>query len=168
MALRFAILISLALWLGAAQAQAQSCSSFAVIKSYDADSKTVKLSFAKGKESAFFPKPEGTPRSNSKLPSKCRRKVTKVKEFVVKPTGGRMSVTQVRANFSNQMLNDQEDPAWLPAQLAKLIEDKTKVVVQIRPGVGKDAPLGVTTIYLPITEEEKAEIKRLEDQAEDV
>jgi len=38
----------------------------------------------------------------------------------------------------------------------------------IRPGIGKDAPLGVTTIYLPITEEEKAEIKRIDDQAEDV
>jgi hypothetical protein len=38
----------------------------------------------------------------------------------------------------------------------------------IRPGVGKDAPLGITTLYLPITEEELAEIKRIEDEAEDV
>jgi hypothetical protein len=77
-------------------------------------------------------------------------------------------VTQVRSNFQGKMLNDLEDPAWLPAQLKKLVGDKTTVVIVIRPGVGKDAPLGVTTIYLPITEEELAEIKRIEDDAEDI
>ena len=56
----------------------------------------------------------------------------------------------------------------MPAKLQELIEAETLVVIVIRPGVGKDAPLGVTTIYLPITEEELAEIKRLDDQAEDI
>jgi hypothetical protein len=79
-----------------------------------------------------------------------------------------MSVTQVRSNFEGKMLNDTEDPAWLPAKLKQLIEAKTLVVILIRPGVGKDAPLGVTTIYLPITEEELAEIKRIDDEAEDI
>ena len=53
------------------------------------------------------------------------------------------------------------------SMLVQLIADNTQVVVVIRPGMGKDAPLGITTIYLPITDEERAEIKRLEDQAED-
>ena len=66
------------------------------------------------------------------------------------------------------MLNDTDDPAWLPAQLGKLIADETKVVIVIRPGPGKDSPLGLTTVYLPITDEERAEIKRLEDQAKDI
>ena len=35
------------------------------------------------------------------------------------------------------------------------------------PPVGKKKPLGVTTVYLPITDEEQAEIKRLDNQAED-
>jgi len=94
--------------------------------------------------------------------------VTKTPSFVVKPTGGRLSVTQVRSNFEAKMLNDTEDPAWLPAQLQELIEGKTVLVIVIRPGIGKDAPLGVTTIYLPITEEELAEIKRIDDEAEDI
>ena len=41
-------------------------------------------------------------------------------------------------------------------------------MIVVRPGLGKDAPLGITTIYMPITEPELAEIKRLEDSAEDV
>ena len=40
--------------------------------------------------------------------------------------------------------------------------------IEVRQGIGKDAPLGITTIYLPITEEEKAEIARLEAQGEDM
>ncbi len=77
-------------------------------------------------------------------------------------------MTQVRSNFQGKMLNDLDDPAWLPAKLKELIEGKTEVVVVIRPGVGKDAPLGITTIYLPITEEELAEIKRIDEDAEDI
>jgi hypothetical protein len=94
--------------------------------------------------------------------------VRKQTSFAVKPTGGRMSVTQVRSNFEGKMLNTTDDAAWFAAEIGKLVENETTVVIVIRPGVGKDAPLGVTTIYLPITEAELAEIKRLDDQAEDV
>jgi len=164
------IVVFVALCLGSAQADAaSSCSAFAVIKAYDADAKTVELSFGKGKERKYFPKPEGTPKT-SKIQDKCKRKVTRTRNssFLVKPTGGKLSVTQVRSNFEAKVVNDLDDPAWLPAQLKQLIEAKTQVVVVIRAGIGKDAPLGVTTIYLPITEEEKAEIKRIDDQAEDI
>ena len=162
------IVMFVALCLASAQADAASCSAFAVIKSYDADAKTVEVSFEKGNKRKFFPKPEGTPKNADKIPDKCRRKVTRETSFVVKPTGGKLSVTQVRSNFEAKVLNDLEDPAWLGEKLKPLIEGKTQVVVVIRPGIGKDAPLGVTTIYLPITEEELAEIKRIDDQAEDI
>jgi hypothetical protein len=56
----------------------------------------------------------------------------------------------------------------VPGELKKLIDAKAQVVIVVRPGMGKDAPLGVTTIYLPITDEELAEIKRIDDQASDV
>ena len=79
-----------------------------------------------------------------------------------------MTVTQVRANFSGKMLNDTRDNEWVPRQIKKLVEDKTVVVITVREGIGKDAPLGITTIYMPITDEEKAEIARLDAQAEDV
>ena len=150
-----------------AQAQAASCSSFALINSYDADAKTVEVEYKKGRTSKYFPKPEGTPRDSSKIPKKCKGKVTKTTSLVVKPTGGRMTVTQVRSNFEGKMQNDTDDPAWLPARLQELIEAKSEVVIVVRPGMGKDAPLGVTTVYLPITEEEKAEIKRIDDNAKD-
>ncbi len=162
------IIVFVALCLGSAQADAASCSAFAVIKAYDADAKTVEVSFEKGNKRKFFPKPEGTPKNADKIPDKCRSKVKRSTSFLVKPTGGRMSVTQVRSNFEGKMLNDTDDPAWLPAKLKELIEGKTEVVVVIRPGVGKDAPLGITTIYLPITEEELAEIKRIDDDAKDI
>ena len=162
------IVVFVALCLGSAQADAASCSAFAVIKAYDADAKTVEVSFEKGNKRQFFPKPEGTPKNADKIPDTCKRKVTKSPSFRVKPTGGKLSVTQVRSNFEAKMLNDTEDPAWLPAKLKELIEAKTQVVVLIRPGVGKDASLDLTTIYLPITEEEQAEIKRIDDEAEDI
>ena len=163
------VLVFVALCLGATQAEAaSSCSSFVVIKSFDEAASTVEVSYEKGKERAFFPKPEGSPRDTSKIPKACRSKVKKTKSFVVKATGGRMSVTQVRSNFQGKMLNDRDDKTWLPGRLKQLIADKTKVVAVIRPGMGKDAPLGITTLYLPITEEELAEIKRIEDEAEDV
>jgi len=158
-----------ALCLAAAQAEAaSSCSSFAVIKSYDEATSTVEVSYEKGKERKFFPKPEGAPRDTSKIPKSCRSKVKKTTKLVVKATGGRMSVTPVRSNFQGEMLNDRDDETWLPAKLEQLIADETKVVIVIRPGIGKDAPLGITTLYMPITDEELAEIKRLEDEAEDV
>jgi len=102
-----------------------------------------------------------------KIPDKCKRKVTRNTSFLVKPTGGKLSVTQVRSNFEGKMQNDTDDPAWLPGKLQELIEAKAEVVIVVRPGMGKDAPLGVTTVYLPITEEEKAEIKQIDDNAKD-
>ena len=50
-------------------------------------------------------------------------------------------------------------------QGARLLDQDAVAYIE---GLGKDAPLGITTIYLPITEEEKAEIVRLESQVEDV
>jgi hypothetical protein len=79
-----------------------------------------------------------------------------------------MSITQVRANFEGQMLNDVKDPNWVPAKLNELIENETEVVIVIRPGPDPKDDLPLTTIYMPITEEELAEIKRREDEAEDV
>jgi hypothetical protein len=163
------VLVFAALCFGAAQAGAagSSCSSFVVIKSFDEANSTVEVAHEKGNERKFFPKPEGSPRDSSKIPKACRSKVRREKTFTVKATGGRMTVTQVRSNFQGKMLNDRDDKTWLPTKLKQLIADKTTVVVVIRPGVGKDAPLGITTLYLPITDEELAEIKRIEDQAED-
>ena len=168
MRLGFLVFAILALGIGSTQAQAASCSSFAVIKSYDAAAKTVEISHEKGNLGKFFPRPEGDTQSGSRIPKGCKGKVKKATNLVVKPTGGRLTVTQLRSNFDGKMLNDTEDPAWLPAQLEKLIADETTVVVVIRPGMGKDAPLGITTIYLPITEEELAEIKRQETEGEDL
>lgn len=162
------ILVFLALCLGSSRAGAASCASFAVLKSYDADARRLEVTYARGSRTKYFPKPEGTPRDSSKIPATCKKKVTKQTSLAVKASGGRFSITQVRSNFQGKMLNDTDDPNWLPAKLTQLIADKTQVVVVIRPGVGKDAPLGITTIYLPITDEERAEIKRLDDQAEDV
>ena len=168
--MRFAIpiVVFVALCLGSIQANAASCSGFVVIKSYDADASTVEIAYTKGKEREYFPKPEGTPRDRSKIPSPCRGKVKKQTQFVVKPKGGKMTITQVRSNFAGKMLNDMDDASWLPNQLKQLITAETTVVVLIRPGLGKDAPLGITTIYVPITDEERAEIKRIEDDAEDI
>ena len=158
----------LALMLGAAQADAKSCSTFAVIKSYDADAKTVEISWEKGKMKQYFPKPEGAPADSTKIPKGCRGKTKKAKTFVIKPTGGRMSVTQVRSNFEGKMLNDTEDPAWVPSQIEKLVAEEVKVVIVVRPGKKKGDPVALTTIYLPVTEEEMAEIERINNQAEDV
>jgi hypothetical protein len=167
MRLWIAVLMFIALFFGAAQAQAGSCSSFVVIESFDADSSTIEVDHSKGKMRKYFPKPDGTPTGPTKIPAKCRSKITKKTNLVVKATGGRLSMTQIRSNFQGNMLNDPDDPAWLPAKLNELIAGKTLVVAIIRAGMGKDAPLGVTTIYLPITEEEEAEITRLENLAED-
>ena len=167
MSFRISLVVFLALGLGATGAEAASCSAFASIKAFDAEAMEVEVSYEKGTERKFFPKPEGSP-STSKIPKKCKRKVTKQTKFPVKTTGGRMSITQVRANYSGKMMNDTEDPEWLPGRFAELIKDKTTVVIFLRPGPGKKDPVKLTTVYLPITEEELAEIKRLEDQAEDV
>lgn len=150
-----------------ADAAAKSCSSFAIITSYDADAESVQLTVEKGTESKFFPKPDGAPKV-SKIPKKCSSRVLKQASFPVTTTGGRMTVTQVRENFSNKMLNDTGDATWLPKKLAELIAAKTVVLVVARPPVtDKKGDSGLTTIYLPITDEEIAEIKRLDAQAED-
>jgi hypothetical protein len=157
-----------AAFLAASQADAASCSAFAVIKSFDPKASTVEVDYGTGSMSKFFPKPEGAPRDTTKQPSICKGNVTRQKSLVVKGTGGKMSVTQVRTNFEGKMLNNVDDPAWLPAKLDELIKGKTQVVLVIRPGMAKDSPLGITTLYLPAGPEDLAEIKRLEAQAEDV
>ena len=167
MRLGIAVLMFVAFFFGAAQAQAGSCSSFVVIKSYDESASTIEVEHSKGKMRKYFPKPDGTPSGPSKIPASCKSKITKKKTLVVKATGGRLSMTQIRSNFQGKMLNDADDEAWLPARLKELVEAKTQVVSVIRAGMGKDAPLGVTTIYLPITPEEEAEITRIENQGED-
>lgn len=167
MRLWLAVLMFVSLFFGAAQAQAASCSSFVVISSYDEATNAIEVAHEKGKTSKFFPKPEGTPTGPSKIPAPCKRSVTKQTSLIVKSSGGRLSMTQIRSNFEGKMLNDTEDPKWLPAKLKELIDGKTLVVAVIRPGMGKDAPLGVTTIYVPITPEEEAEIERLENIGED-
>ena len=154
--------------LGVAEADAASCSAFATIKSYDAAKSAVEVDYGSGSMSKFFPKPEGAPTDTSKQPAICKGNVTKTTSLQVKGTGGKMSVTQVRTNFEGKMLNDVEDPAWLPAKLDELIKAKTQVVLVIRPGMMKDSPLGITTLYLPANDADLAEIKRLEAQAEDV
>ena len=165
------VVAALAVGLPASQAAAAgSCSFFATITGYDADSSMVTVSEEKGNERKFFPKPEGTPRDTSKIPEKCKSKVRKAESFEVKSTGGRMTVTQIRTNFQGNMLNDVDDETWVGKEINKLIEDKTVVVVVVRqpPGSKRDAAYRVTTIYLPANEADLAEIKRLEDQATDV
>ena len=150
-----------------AEAAAKSCSSFAIITAFDAGAKSVQLKVEKGRESKFFPKPEGAPKT-SKIPKKCKSKVLKQDNFPVTPTGGKMTVTQVRANFSNKMLNDTEDATWLPKKLEELIAGKTKVLVVARPPLkDKKGAYGLTTIYLPANQADLDEIKRLDEQAQD-
>jgi len=162
------VLALLVLGLGAVRAEAQSCSTFVVIKSFDAASKTAELSYEKGKEKKFFPKPEGANTDTTKIPKKCSKKVTRNTSVAVKPTGGRMSVTQFRENFSGKMRNDLDDSGWFKTNVDKLIADQTLVVAILRPAKSKKDPAAMTTIYLPISEEEKAEIARIEAQATDV
>ncbi len=158
----------LVLGLGAVRAEAQSCSKFVVFKSYDAASKSAEVSYEKGSQSRYFPKPEGASSDTTKIPKKCAKKVTRNTSVKVKPTGGRMSVTQFRENFSGKMRNDLDDAKWVETNLGKLIADKSKVVAILRPAKGKKDPADLTTIYLPISEEETAEIARIDTQAEDV
>jgi hypothetical protein len=168
MRLSLPLLALAAICLAAAQAQAGSCASFAVIKSYDAASSSVEVDYNRGSMSKYFPRPEGSPQDSTKIPAACTGRVTRTTKLAVKASGGRMTITQIRTNFEGKMLNDTKDANWLPNELKKLIEAKTEVVIVVRPGLGKDAPLGITTLYLPITDEERAEIQRLEKQAEDV
>jgi len=167
--MRYAIPLTflLALFLGAAQAQAKSCSSFVEIVKYDEAAQTVQVKHGRGSVRKFFPKPEGAPGDTTKIPGSCKSKAKK-KELHVKASGGRMSVTQIRTNFEGKMLNDVDSKEWFAAKMKELIDGKTEVVAVIRPGMKKGDPLGITTIYLPANEQDLAEIKRLEEQAEDL
>jgi len=162
------VLALLALGLGAANAQAQSCSTFVVVKSYDESAKTAELEFVKGSQKKYFPKPEGANTDTTKIPKKCAKKVTRNPVVKVKPSGGRLSVTQFRENFSGKMRNDLEDSGWFKTNMDKLVADKTKLVAILRPGKGKKDPSELTTLYMPISDEEKAEIARIDAQASDV
>ena len=169
--MRFAvsILTFLGLVLAAGAAQAKSCSAFVVIKSYDAENKMATVKYEKGSEKRYFPKTEGANTETTKIPKKCKKRLTaKNPDVKVKPTGGRMSVTQVRSNFEGRMLNDLEDETYVPGQLEKLKADKTRVMAILKPGPKDDVAPTMTTIYLPITDEEKAEIARINAEAEDV
>ena len=152
---------------GSAQA-GSSCSTFAKITGYDDATHSIKIEKEKGSEAKFFPKTEGAP-ATSKIPAACKSQVLGQDSFPVTPTGSKMTVTQVRANFSGKMLNDTNDAKWVPTKLKALIASGDMVVVVLRqpPGSDKKAPHGVTTIYLPITDDELAEIQRLNDQASD-
>lgn len=165
------LLAPLALLLAASTAEAQSCSTFAKIKSYDAATSTVTLDIERGDARKFFPKPEGSP-TTSKIPGGCKGRVLRQDGgFPVKAKGGRLSITQIRQNFSGNMLNDPDDESWLPAKLEELIANKTEVVVVLRPEMGakgRNVPHWVSTIYMPITDAELKEIERLDAQAEDV
>lgn len=152
------------LW--AQQAQASSCSLFATITAYDEASSSITIEEGDGKTSQFFPRPEGAP-DTTKVPKKCSKRVLKADSFPVKPTGGRLSVTQIRSNFEGKMLNKTDDPAWLPGELRKIVEAQSTVLVVLRPPPGKKEPYGVTTVYLPVTEEELAEIARIERDVSD-
>ena len=167
-------LAAVGVFLAASQAEAASCSGFATFKQIDKEANFVQVKWVKGSESRYFPKTEGTPANNSKIPAMCKTRIKKkITDFRLKPVGGKMSITQVRENFSGKMKNPKEDEGadtqsgYLYGTIEKLMKDKTKVAIIVRDGVTKDDPYNLTTIYLPITDEEKAEIARLDAQATD-
>lgn len=169
-AITLLLVLPLSVLLVASTADAKSCSTFAVVKTFDAAKSAITIDLKKGDAGKFFVKTEGAP-NTSKIPGKCKSKVLKQGDFPVKSSGGRLSITQIRENFSGKMLNDPDDPKWLGDALQKLITDKTEVVIVLRPEMAskdKDEPHWVSTIYMPATEAELAEIERLNKQAEDV
>ncbi len=171
-AITLLLLVPLALLLAASTANAKSCSTFAVLESYDPDTKMLSLKITKGNSQRFFPKPEGSGSANSKVPKKCKTRILKMGSYEVRSKGGRLSITQVRENFTDNMLNDPDDESWVPSKLDELIAGKTKVVVVLRPIMGaknkKKPPHWVSTIYMPITQAELDEIARLDAQGDDV
>jgi hypothetical protein len=86
----------------------------------------------------------------------------------VKATGSRLSITQVRSNREGKMLNDTESAEWFQKQMDSIVAAGEPVIVVLRPGKSKKDPAPMTTIYLPVTQEELDEIKRLEDQVDDM
>jgi len=163
------VLVVFLLGIAAPRAEAASCSVFIKVKSYDLEAKTVDVEYTRGSQSRYFPKPEGSTTTTTKIPKKCSKRITKKNPTLpFKPTGGRMSVTQFRSNFSGKMLNNTEDPKWISGEFDKLIADETTVCAILRPSKRKGDTPKLTTIYMPITEEEKTEIKRIESDAVDV
>ena len=165
------LLVPLALLLAASTADAKSCSTFAVIEAFDPETNMVTIKVRKGDSNRFFPKPEGSP-STSKIPKKCKTRVLRMGSYEVRSKGGRLSITQVRENFTDNMMNDPDDENWVGNKMQELIADKTQVVVVLRPERGKEKekkpPHWVSTIYMPITQAEIDEIARLDAQGEDV
>ncbi len=145
-----------------------SCSVFAKVTGFDDASTSITLKRDKGSEAKYFPKTDGAP-ATSKIPKGCKGNIWRQKSFEVKPTGGRMTITQIRSNFSGKMLNDVDDETWLPAKMKELVKSGDTLVVILRqpPGSDRRDPYAVTTIYMPITDEELKEIERLNAQAED-
>ena len=122
--MRFIVPVTVLLLLGLAapRAEAASCSVFVELKSYDAEAKTVAVEYVRGSQSRYFPKPEGSTTTSTKLPKKCSKRITKKNPTLpFKPTGGRMSVTQFRMNFFSKMLNDTDDPAWVPKEFEQML-----------------------------------------------
>ncbi len=154
-------------FLAAANAQAKSCSTFGVIQSYDEAGKTVEVEWTKGKATKFFPRVSGASGDITKIPGKCKRRTLKATTVPVKSTGGKLSVTQIRNNLTGKMLNDTESAEWFKTEIDKLVASGDAVVIVLRPGRKKTDPIPMTTIYLPATAEDMAEIQRLEDQATD-
>lgn len=166
------LMTPIALLLVATTADARSCSTFAKIEAFDTETSMMTLKVTKGNSQKFFPKPEGSGTGNSKIPKKCKTRILKKGSFEVRTTGGRLKLTQIRSNFNDNMLNNPDDSKWVGAELDKLIADKTKVVVVLRPIMGakdkKKAPHWVSTIYMPITQPELDEIARLDAQGQDI
>ena len=166
------LMTPIALLLVATTADARSCSTFAKIEAFDTETSMMTIKVTKGNSQKFFPKPEGSGTGNSKIPKKCKTRILKKGSFEVRTTGGRLKLTQIRSNFNDNMLNNPDDSKWVGAELDKLIADKTKVVVVLRPIMGakdkKKAPHWVSTIYMPITQPELDEIARLDAQGEDI
>lgn len=166
------LMTPIALLLVATTADARSCSTFAKIEAFDTETSMMTIKVTKGNSQKFFPKPEGSGTGNSKIPKKCKTRILKKGSFEVRTTGGRLKLTQIRSNFNDNMLNNPDDSKWVGAELDKLIADKTKVVVVLRPIMGakdkKKAPHWVSTIYMPITQPELDEIARLDAQGQDI
>ena len=161
------LLVAAVPFLAAAHAQAASCSAFGIIKSYDEAGSTVEVEFTKGKATKFFPRVSGATGDITKIPKTCKRSALKNSTVPVKATGGRMSVTQIRNNLSGKMLNDTDDAAWFKTEVDKLIAAGEPLVLVLRLGKKRGDPAPMTTIYLPATAEDLAEIQRLEEQVSD-
>lgn len=161
------ILLFIAVLFIAGEASAASCHSFAKILSYDEAASTVEVKWEKGSTRKYFPQPEGSTGDVTKIPARCRGAALKETTVPVKATGGRLSVTQVRSNQEGRMLNDTESAEWFKGQIDSIIAGGVPVVAVLRPGKKRGDPAPMTTIYLPVTEEELADIERRENEVVD-